>query len=418
MLASTFTEPALVVLVLVPGALLGRWAAKALGQPAVVGEIAACLALGALLSSRVHWGAQSPGWDLFKELGHLGLSLFLVGAAHEIRGGGHRLPRRALAWLSAGSILLPMGAGALLAAWIIAGGGGPHLRGDSGTPAFVLMLAIALAVTAVPVLAGILRDRDMEYTDEGRLSMASAVLIDALTWVLLTLAIGLHKGGDGPLRAVLVVLGGAMAALALRRLAGTPAVDRAACGYPRAAVLAVGLLALGAARLTQDMGLSDVFGAVMVGLALPSDGGLGPWTRSADLLGKLGRGLLPVLFLTAGTTLAAAPGGAFSWSATIVATALALAGKLVGGYLGARAGDQPPVSSFKLAVLMNTRGLTEIVILQIGYSAGLLAPTLYVALVIMALITTGLSGPLLWLADRIGTRAPVAVEPILQQVER
>ncbi|MCZ0993036.1 cation:proton antiporter [Streptomyces noursei] len=183
--ALTLAPPALVLGAIVPTALLGRWAARRLGQPEVVGEISVCLLLGVLLVTRFGWGgAHSPGKDVLAELGHLGLALFLVGAAHEIRGGASRLSGRAVAWLTVGSALLPMAAGALLAAWVLRYGG-PRLRGGADTPALVLLLIVSLAVTAVPVLAGILKDRRMQHTETGRLAMASAVTIDAVTWVLL-----------------------------------------------------------------------------------------------------------------------------------------------------------------------------------------------------------------------------------------
>ncbi|WEB39999.1 cation:proton antiporter [Streptomyces yunnanensis] len=416
--ALTLAQPVLVLGAIVPTALLGRWAARRLGQPEVVGEISVCLLLGVLLVTRFGWGgAHSPGKDVLAELGHLGLALFLVGAAHEIRGGASRLSGRAVAWLTVGSALLPMAAGALLAVWVLRYGG-PRLRGGADTPALVLLLIVSLAVTAVPVLAGILKDRRMQHTETGRLAMASAVTIDAVTWVLLALSVALATGDGGVGRAGAVLAGGALGAYAVRRLAAAAPVRTAAAAHPTAVLVLVAAAAFGAATATGQLGLTEVFGAALMGLALPADGERGPFTRAADTLGRAGRVALPLLFTITGTSLAVGPDAVFSWPAVALGTGLAIAGKLIGSYLGARAGARSHREGLRLAALMNTRGLTEIVVLQTGYSAGILTSGLYLALIIMALVTTALSGPLLWVADRRTRPVPVGAEPTLLPAER
>ncbi|MFD7553228.1 cation:proton antiporter [Streptomyces sp. NPDC059835] len=391
---------ALVLAVTALCALIGRRVARGTGQPGIVGEITCCLLLGAALSAWAGWGGPgSPGREPLARLGHFGLALFLVGAAHEIRSGVARLPGRAVVWLSVGSVLPPMAAGALLAQWVLSTGD-PRLRGTAPTPALVLTLAISLAVTAVPVLAGILADRKMRHTTTGRLALASAVSIDAVTWVLLTLAVGLTTGRGGFLTALAVLAVGVPAAAVLRRTVGGAVLRAPAARHRRLLIPAVAAAAWAAAAATQRFGLTDVFGAVLVGLALPADGERGPWTAAAGALGGAGRRLLPVLFVVTGTTLAAGPEAVLSWRALLYATVLAVSAKLVGSYLGARLGGLTHTTGLRLAALMNTRGLTEIVVLQAGYAAGILTPALYLALVVMALVTTALCGPLLWAVDR------------------
>ncbi|MFD7256133.1 cation:proton antiporter [Streptomyces sp. NPDC059874] len=395
----------LVLAVTVPCALLGRRAARGIGQPGIVGEIACCLLLGAALVAWAGWGGPgSPGREPLGQVGHFGLALFLVGAAHEIRSGVARLSGRAVMWLSLGSALLPMAAGVLLAVWVLRTDD-PRLRGTAPAAALVLMLAISLAVTAVPVLAGILADRRMRHTETGRLALASAVSIDAVTWVLLAVAVGLTTGGRGGFGTALAVLAvGIAAAAVLRRLAATAALAARAARHQRLVIVAVAALGWAAAAGTRHFGLTDVFGAVLVGLALPADGERGSWTVTAGALGRAGRALLPVLFVSTGATLASGPEAVLSWPALLYGTALAVAAKLVGSYAGARLGGLAHTTGLRLAALMNTRGLTEIVVLQAGYGAGILTPALYLALVVMALVTTALCGPLLWAVDR---RAPV-----------
>nr|WP_307841367.1 cation:proton antiporter [Streptomyces endocoffeicus] len=387
-----------------PVTVLGRWAARRLSQPQIIGEIMACLLLGGVLASWADWQTGSPGWQAVKFLGHLGLALFLAGAAHGIRHGTDRIRGRAVAWLSAGSALLPLACGALFAAWVVAYGG-TSLRGEAPVAALGLMLAIALAVTAVPVLAGVLADRGMEHTPTGRLAMASAVSIDAVIWLLLAVAIGLgaESGGIGQAAAVLIC--GLLAAVAVRRLASTTTGLRFASRHPALALALVGVAAVAAAQTTERLGLTDTIGAVLVGLAVPAGRSQPAWTKAAEGVGRIGRPMLPALFTLTGTTVAGSPQSGFSWQATAIATTLAIASKLTGSYLGARIGEQSPLISLQLAALMNCRGLTEIVVLQTGYSAGILTPGLYLALLAMALVTTALTGPLLWAIDHY-TRVP------------
>lgn len=157
--ALTYVPAVVLVASVAPAVWLGRRAARLLGQPAIVGEIMACLLLGAVLAGRFGWGGEATdGLPVLEKAGHLALALFVVGAVQEIRAGAGKLGGRVVAWTAAGSALLPMACGTLLAVWILLGGD-PALRGTAPTTAFVLMLAGALSVTAVPVLAGVLQDR-------------------------------------------------------------------------------------------------------------------------------------------------------------------------------------------------------------------------------------------------------------------
>ncbi|MGW4642238.1 cation:proton antiporter [Sphaerisporangium sp. NPDC004334] len=394
------------VLLLLPAIALivicGGWAARRLSQPEIVIEIALCLALGmvaATLLGRDLTG--SAAFEVLRFAGQLGLAMFLVGAAHHMREsfGGHSL--RQVAWLSAGATLVPLAAGALFAVWVLKDGD-PLLRGGAPTVALVLMLAIALTVTAVPVLAGILRDRGLQHTEDGRLALMSASGIDAVTGVLLGVTIGLTQGGGGFVTIPVVLAGGAVAVL-LRRLAATARVAALAERHRVVLLVLIAAAATGAALATKRLGLTEVYGAVIIGLALPGRPGAaerGPWTEAAETLGRLGRSLLPVTFVVTGTVVVAGPDRIFSWEATAIATALAIVAKLGGAYAGARAGGRSRISSMRLATLMNTRGLTEIVVLQAGFTAGILSPAMYLALLVMALVTTGLSGPLLLVTDR------------------
>ncbi|WP_409061026.1 cation:proton antiporter [Streptomyces sp. SYP-A7185] len=371
-------------------AILGRRTAGLARQPAMIGEIVLCLLLGYLLAD---WGIRLAGsaQEAVKTIGHAGLALFVTGAVHGMHTGGARLRGRTVASLAIGSAVLPMAAGVGFAVWTL-NSGDATLRGSAPAPALVLMLAVALAVTAVPVLAGILQDHDLDRTPIGRLSLTAAITIDAISWPLLALAVALANGGDGPLRTAAVLGGGAVVALTVRRAAGSQKIRQAAAGHPAATAVVVAALSIAAATTTQRLGCTDVFGAALVGLALPSDQ---RFERVGRTVGTAGRRTLPVYFVLTGATLLAGAGVGVPWEAIVLCTLLAIAAKIIGSYVGARAGALPHTTSLRLAALMNTRGLTELVVLQAGLAAGILTPRLYLALMVMALVTTVMSGPLL-----------------------
>ncbi|MBW4717718.1 cation:proton antiporter [Saccharothrix obliqua] len=395
----------LVLAVVLLAAHLGRLVARAVRQPEVIGEI-----LAGILTVPVVLAAAGPGGlaavlptgvvGSLKVIGEIGLVLFLVGVAHELRHGESGLGAKAVGWVTVGSFVPALLTGLTMAAWVLFAAG-PDLRGTAPAPALVLMVAVAFSVTAVPVLARILEDRRMVDTPPGRLSMAAAVVTDSAAWLLLVVAVGINGGVLVSL--VLLVLGIAATVtgrLLLRRRTATSAAQR----FPKSTAVAVAALALLAAFAFEHWGMTAVFGAFVIGLALPA----GPWTAVVRPLMRFGRLLVPVFFVVAGFGLANAPRADIPWLAMLLAIVLAVVGKVGGSYLGARLGRQDRRTALVIGILMNTRGLTEIVVLQAGYSAGLLPVGLFFALVVMALFTTAMTGPLLSLVER---RAPLAPRP-------
>ncbi|MEU4805242.1 cation:proton antiporter [Actinosynnema sp. NPDC023587] len=404
---------AAVLAVVLLAAFLGRVAARATRQPEVVGEIlAGILVVPAVIAVGGPAGlAQVLPADvvgLLKTLGQIGLVLFLVGVAHELRHGKAGLGAKAVGWVTVGSFVPALLAGLGMAAWVLLAAD-PDVRGTAPAPALVLMIAVALSVTAVPVLARILEDRRMVDSPAGKLSMAAAVVTDSAAWVLLVIALGISGGVLMSL--LLLVIGIAVTVLGrvlLRGRAPMAAAER----FPRSTGLVVAALALLFAFEFEHWGLTAVFGSFVVGLALPA----GPWTTVVRPVTQLGRLLVPVFFVVAGIGVANAPRAAVPWVAILLAVALAVVGKVGGGYLGARLGGQDRRTSLTVAVLLNTRGLTEIVVLQAGYSAGLLSVQLFLALVVMALVTTAMTGPLLSLIERrarVTAAAPRVLVPDL-----
>lgn len=381
------------VLVALVLAVLGRRLAVLARQPAVVGEIAFGLSLGPVLA----W-VGGPGFtarvlppDVLRGVafvGHVGLVLFLVAVAHHLRVGPVSIPARRLGAVVVGSVVVSLATGVAAAWWVIAAGG-PALRGPAPAAAFVLFMAVSLVVTAVPVLARLLDDRGIGDTRAGKVAMTTALVTDVLAWVLLAVAIGLAAGGGWISVLVRVLLIGVCVVVTLPVRALLARTSPA--GARRWPVLLAAAVALVVGLSLEHAGLTVVLGAVVVGLSLPVTDA---WTALVRSLERWGRALLPVFFLASGVTVFAAPLGTAPWSAIAVMTALAVVGKVGGGYVGARAAGLPPRTAGEVGVLLNTRGLTEVVVLQVGYSIGLLTAPLYLALLVMALVTTAMTGPL------------------------
>ncbi|HEX6518967.1 MAG TPA: cation:proton antiporter [Streptosporangiaceae bacterium] len=395
---------------LVAAKLAGVLAAR-LRQPPVIAEIATGLLVGAVIGT--HGTVVHRTLGPLRLIGEAGLVLFLVGAAHEIRNGLARsrtvASRAEVGWLAAGAFVIPLISGLSLAGWVMLGGS-RSLRGTAPALSFMLLTAIALSVTAVPVLARILADRNMMATEDGCLSLAAAVIIDALVWPLLAIAIAAKASAASDAIRPMMVLGSAVAAaMVIHVLLRTPVAARLCVRTSAAAPAAIALAGLAAAATTEHYGLTAILGAILVGLVIPPAGPAAPWDDSVHVVARSGGLLVPVYFVVTGMTVLHAPFGALPWTAILLATALALFGKMTGGYLGSRLGGRTQVSGLRLGVLMSTRGLTEIVVLQAGYSVGILTSALYAALIIMALATTTLTAPLLSIIDRRwGTQEPVS----------
>lgn len=383
--------------------LTARLLAKPLRQPAVVLEIAAGITVGPVLvaiggpdtvSTLLPTGVL--GWVRF--VGHIGLVLFVIGVAHEIRVKPSELRGKLIGWTTAGGLLVPLVAGALFAIWVLTDGG-PAVRGTAPASALALLVGVSLSVTAVPVLARILADDGLSETLIGRLAMAVAVLIDAASWLLVALAIGLATGGfGGTVRVLAVLAAGVFVATVLRRVLNAARVTGWCARFPRGTALALAVAGLAASGVLQRWGLTEIFGAVLVGFAVPAAGKT--WYRPVLIVTRIGRALVPLFFAVTGVTVFTGVIGAVPWAVIALATVLAGAGKVGGGYLGARIGGLPPAAAVRTGVLLNARGLTELVVLQAGYQAHVLTPSLYLALVVMALVTTASTSPAYRLIDR------------------
>ena len=374
--------------------------ARRLNQPVVVGEVLAGIALGPTFFHGALCDALFPT-DVRPLLGALAVVgvavfMFLVGVEWDgalIRGSGSLA-----AFVSFGSVLLPFGLGALLALC---------LMGDYGTGdrrAFMLFMGIAMSVTAFPVLARVLTDRGMSRSPLGVVALACACVDDVLAWSLLAVVIAVSgSGGPGQWRILLAVpylvaVFFVVRPLVRRFVARRPALTLTPAVF--AAVL-VGLLL--SAAVTEWVGLHYIFGAFLFGVILPRGGErlrAGVHERLGHLSGTL---LLPVFFVVAGLQVDLSRLDAGGLGALGLILLVAVGGKFTGAFTAARLNGMPLRESAALATLMNTRGLTELIVLNVGLQLGFLGRDLYSLMVVMAVVTTAMAGPLLsWI---IGHRA-------------
>ncbi|NKQ27393.1 cation:proton antiporter [Streptomyces galbus] len=373
--------------------------ARRLNQPAVIGEVLAGIALGPTLFHGAISDALFPAdiRPLLSALAAVGVVvfMFLVGLewdAGMIRGSGSLA-----ASVSFSSILLPFGLGAALAL---------YLMDDYGTDdrtAFMLFMGIAMSITAFPVLARILTDRGMTRTPLGVVALACASIDDVLAWSLLAAVVAI-SGSAGPeqwrlLLAVPYLLGMffVVRPLLQRYVARRPSHQLTPTVF--ASVL-VGLLV--SAAVTEWVGLHYIFGAFLFGVILPRTGNERVRHAVQERLSHLsGTLLLPVFFLVAGLKVDLSGLDTGGLGALGLILLVAVGGKFTGAFTAARLNRMPLRQSAALATLMNTRGLTELIVLNVGLQLGFLSRDLYSLMVVMAVVTTAMAGPLLsWIMGR------------------
>jgi Kef-type K+ transport system membrane component KefB len=393
-----------VAAVLVAARLVGMLFGRVRLAP-VMGEIVAGILLGPSLLGAV-WPSASEYLfppsvtNVLQIVGQFGLIffMFLVGLEVNrrlVRGLGHQV-----VLLSHVSIVAPFALGTVLAVAIY-----PRL-GSGPFSGFALFLGAAMAITAFPVLARILTDSGLHRTSLGALALTCAAVDDLTAWCILAGVVALvGSNGPGDVAMTLLLTAGFMAFMLF---VGRPSFRRIALELRRRGSTAllpcvlVGLLL--SAWATEMIGIHAIFGAFLFGVSMPRS----RWIK-AELHNRLEDVtlvfLLPIFFAVVGlSTRISLLDSVELWLITVAVIAVAVVGKLGGSMLAARFTGYGWRQSAALGLLMNTRGLTEIVILTIGQRLGIISPTLFAILVLMALATTIMATPLLSLLyppDRI-----------------
>ncbi len=394
--------------VLVAARLLGT-AARRLGQPTVMGEVLAGILLGPTLFGALVPHLQSEVFSsevvpLLTAGADIGLAfyMFLVGLEFDPRLLRGRVTQAAL--VSNASVAVPMAFG-FLAAVPLYQLVGPE---KSFTP-FALFMGVAMSITAFPVLARILVERRMLRAPIGTLALAAAAVDDVTAWSLLALASAVAAGGSS--LEVVRIIGLTALFCAAMYVVGRRILGRLSDAFDEEGRLSgtlLGLLFVGvllSSWATQRIGVATIFGAFVMGMVMPRRADLSDavTVRLEDFVGAV---LLPLFFVVTGLkTRVGLLDRPVLWLITLVLLVLAIAGKWIGSLVAARVTGLPLRQSAVLASLMNTRGLTELIVLNIGLAAGVITPVLFTMLVLVALVTTFMAGPCLRLLDPHGRLA-------------
>jgi Kef-type K+ transport system membrane component KefB len=374
-----------------------------LGQPRVMGEVLAGILLGPTLLGVV-WPA-AKGYlfpadivPLLSGAAQIGLAfyLFLVGMELDPRALKGKVGQAA--FISNTSVAFPMGLGFLIALPIYR-----LLSPNVRYLPFALFMGVAMSITAFPVLARILTERRMLKRPVGALALASAAIDDVTAWGLLALATAVAGSGHASHAIQVILLAAAFTAVLFvvgRRLLGR--VSKAYDEVGQVPVFWLGIIfvaVLLSAYTAQSIGIAAIFGAFLIGMIMPRRAGL-----TADVSARFENFvvlvLLPLYFVVTGLkTQVNALNRPILWLLTLLLIGVAIAGKFFGAMLAARYGRFSWRDSAAIGTLMNTRGLTELIVLNIGLDLGVISHQLFTMLVVMALVTTFMAGPVLRLID-------------------
>ncbi len=373
---------------------------KRLAQPMVIAEVTAGILLGPSLvgwlfpeASAVLFATESLG--TLQIVSQVGLVLFMFLVGLELDPKLLQGRTRTSVVVSHTSIVVPFALGAALALWLY-----PRLS-DPGVSfaAFTLFLGAAMSVTAFPVLARILSERRLLRTRLGAITIACAAVDDVTAWCILAFVVAIARSTGLAAAATTTVLAlvyiGFMFWLIrplLRRLAG---VVTEAQGLSQNMMAVVMVLLIASAWATELIGIHALFGAFLLGAVLPKEGGFAH-ALSEKLEDLVLVVLLPLFFAFSGVrTQLGLLDSASDWLICLVIILVASVGKFGASMLAARWTGLSWRESGALGILMNTRGLMELIVLNIGLDLGVISPTLFAMMVVMALVTTFLTSPVL-----------------------
>lgn len=397
-IAVALVDVALVLLV--RAALIGP--ARRLRLPIVVAEIAAGLILGPSvlgllpghLTEKVFPTDVRPMLAAIAEVG-LVLFMFLVG--WDLEGRHVWRQRRAVAGVAVSSMALPLGGGVLLALWLYEQGG--FAGGDATRLSFILFIGVAMSITAFPVLARLIVEHGLQRVRVGAVALSSAAAADAVAWCLLAVVSTIvTASGKGHLIRVaacsvayLAILGLVVRPLLRRAVGRWSALPGGRSGIM--SVVAAGILV--SAFAASWIGLDCIFGAFAFGLAMPKDAHPDVAAALRVPMEHVVALLMPIFFIVTGLSVDLTRLGGSGWLCLLATVAVACTTKWAGAVVPGRLSGLTIRESVTLGVLMNTRGLTELVILNVGLSLGVLNHKMFSIMALMAIATTGMAGPLL-----------------------
>ncbi|KAA6439206.1 cation/H(+) antiporter [Dyadobacter flavalbus] len=381
------------------------WVCKSIGQPSVIGEIAAGILLGPSLTgmyfpefSSFMFPAQSLGNLQF--LSQIGLILFMFIIGMELDLKVLKTKASEAIVISHASIILPFALGVGLALYIYR----QFAPDGISFLSFALFIGIALSITAFPVLARIVQERGLSKTKLGTMVITCAATDDITAWCILAAVIAIVKAGSIISSVFTILLAAAYVLFMLKVL--KPVLHRIGNHYSykegmtKPIVAFFFLTLLLSSYCTEVIGIHALFGAFMAGVVMPSNQRFRNIfiEKVEDVSMVL---LLPLFFVFTGLrTQIGLLNDLYLWQVTGLIIAAAVTGKFAGSAIAAKFVKQSWRDSLIIGSLMNTRGLMELVVLNIGYDIGVLSPEIFAMMVIMALVTTCMTGPALDLIDK------------------
>lgn len=382
---------------------------KHIGQPGVIGEIVAGIVLGPSVLGYFFpdvFQALFPPESLtnLELLSQVGLVLFMFVIGMELDFSVLKNKINETLVISHAGILVPFFLGIVASYWIYE----EYAAAQTAFLPFALFIGISMSITAFPVLARIIQERNMTKTSLGTLAIASAANDDVTAWCLLAVVIAIAKAGT--FASALYAIGLTALYIIIMFMVVRPFLKKVGEVYANQEVInktfvaLILLILIISSTLTEIIGIHALFGAFMAGVVMPPSIGFRKvmMEKVEDIALVF---FLPLFFAFTGlrTEIGLINSPAL-WGVCLLLITVAVVGKLGGCAVAARLVGESWKDSFTIGTLMNTRGLMELVALNIGYEMGVLPPSIFVILVIMALVTTFMTTPLLHLVERIFAR--------------
>ena len=401
---STIGVLLLQILIILLAARAMGWLFRKLHQPAVIGEIVAGILLGPSLFGRVAPGAFTSLFPVeslpnIQLLSNFGLILFMFAIGMELRLGDIRRQLKSSLIISHAGIFIPFALSLPLSYAIYT----EYASGLTPFMPFALFIGISMSITAFPVLARIIQENHLQRSYLGKLSLSTAAAGDITAWLLLAAIIAVSQSGSiwstgyNLLFLVLYLLIMFGIIRPLFKVAGKVYNNTEVISHGLVGVIFILLLL--SSYITELLSMHALFGAFMLGLVMPEE--LSFRKILTDKIEDVSLMLfLPLFFVSSGlqTELGLIDSWA-TWGLLGLFTLVAVMGKVGGTYFAARCSGQGAKDSLYLGAFMNTRGLMELVVLGIGYEMKILPPTIYAVLVLMTVVTTVMTMPLVHLIN-------------------
>lgn len=396
---------------------------KKIGQPSVIGEIIAGIFLGPSILGAVAPGVTGflfPAGSLnslnfFSQMGLI-LFMFIVGMDVDLKVLGKRAPEAFV--VSHASIIIPFTLGIGLAYYIF----GNFAPQGVTFLSFALFIGISMSITAFPVLARILQERNLMKTKVGALAITCAAIDDISAWCLLAALIAIVKAGSF-VSAVYTILLSIIYVVVMLKIVrpflhrlGEIFTSKEGISKPVVAIFLITLLL--SSYTTEIIGIHALFGAFIAGIIMPPNVNFRSILieKIEDVALIL---LLPIFFVISGLrTEIGLLNTPYLWKITVWVILIAVTGKFAGSALSLRFVGQKWRDSLIIGALMNTRGLMQLVALSIGYDLGVLSPEIYTIMIIMAIVTTFMTGPALDLINRFFPDKPADEKTLISGVYR